>query len=689
MSRQQGLRLGVVFLFVCVFFGLAVARLVHLQIFKHSEYSKAVKRQSHSKISIPADRGVVYDRSGTIVIDNVVLSSVYAYPANSAELNEVSQYLEKHYDLGAGKARKKYGLEVGRFRWIKRRLPDAQARIIAESAPAGLYLRHESQRSYPFGLIGKQIVGFTDIDNCGRSGVELAYDSLLAGRSGQADVRRDGRQQIFRVNEAAIIKPLPGRSLVLTIDWRLQEILEQEIRAAALEHNAKAAQAVFIDCHTGDILAMAHFDPNEKHPERPTKMRPVTDQFEPGSIFKAITAAGLLDAGHIDWNDSVFCEEGSWQLGRRRLRDDKKLGWLGFRRVFELSSNIGTGKYALRLGGEELYKTARRFGMGQKLRTGLPGEESGQLYPRDRWSDYTVAALAMGHSVATTPLQMAVAFGAIANGGELLRPNLILGHVEDNGYVCEYDRRQLIGRAMEESSAESLHSLLSGVVDSGTATAVKSPIVAIAGKTGTAEIPDLENNRYFKNKFVGSFAGFFPADRPMIAGIVLVEEPHPIHYGGLTAGPAFRKIAERYTVLHPDFFTSPERTLVANDDGSEAITEAPALLGRQLAQARLEAEKCGVNMRSDGDDGFVVWQFPPADRVMFLGDDVVVAVTQPQSEPSMIDLRGLSVRQASAFLSHLGLKFRIIGRGRVVKQSIRAGQQITPGIECRLECLAT
>ncbi|MFH1688501.1 MAG: penicillin-binding transpeptidase domain-containing protein [bacterium] len=689
MSKQQGLRLGLVFLFVCLFFALAVARLIHLQIFKHSDYSAIVQRQSHSRISIPAERGLIYDRTGVIVVDNMVLSSLYTYPTSADELKAVARYLEKHFDLKPGQACTRYGLEVGRFRWIQRRLPDAQARIIAESAPSGLYLRQESQRSYPFGLIGKQLVGFTDIDNAGRSGVELAHDSILAGRAGQADVRRDGRQKLFRVNETALLKPQPGRSLVLTIDWRLQEIVEQEILAACEKHNAKSAQAVLIDCHNGDILAMAHYDPGEKYPERPTKIRPVADQFEPGSIFKAITFAGLMDAGHVDWTDSVFCEEGSWQLGRRRLRDDKKLGWLGFRRVFELSSNIGTAKYALRLGGDDLYETARRFGMGQKLRTGLPGESGGQLYPREHWSDYTVAALAMGHSVAVTPLQMAAAFGAIANGGELLRPSLILGQVDDKGYVREYDRRQLIGRAMLESSAESLHSLLAGVVDSGTATPVKSPVVAIAGKTGTAEIPDLENGGYYKNRFIGSFAGFFPADRPMIAGIVLLEQPHPVHYGGWTAGPAFRKIAERYTALHPDLFALPERTLAANDQSLEQTTKAPRLLGCQMAQARLEAEGSGVNLRAGSDSGFVVWQYPPADRVMFVGDDMIVVTAEPEAQPSMIDLRGLSVRQASAFLSHLGLQFKITGRGRVVKQSIRAGQKTTPGDLCRLECRAT
>ncbi|MCK4607614.1 MAG: PASTA domain-containing protein [candidate division Zixibacteria bacterium] len=690
LTRQQRIRFGILFVVVALFLVVIAGRLVHLQVFNHSRYSEIVEGQSAGEVVIPAARGLIYDRNGLVVAENIARSSLYAYPASKSELGRVERYVEKLLGLESGTARARFGLAPHRFRWIKRDLDDELAAAIAADAPRGLYLREENRRSYPFGLVGKQILGFTDIDNCGQSGLELARDSSLAGKHGVADVRRDGLRNTFRVNEKALLKPVPGRSVVLTADWRLQQILEEELRAAVHKHNAKLGMAVFLDCNNGDILAMAHFDPEERNPERPTKLRTVSDQFEPGSVFKVITAAGLLDAGLVDFADSVYCEEGLWRIGRRTLHDDKKLGWLRFRDVMELSSNIGVAKLVLPLGGEQLYQTARRFGMGRKLRIGLPGEARGRLASPERWSDYTVAALAMGHSVAVNAAQMAVAMAAIANGGELLRPQLILGRVDDDGYVTGRQKRELIARVTKESSADTLRAVLRGVVERGTATLVNSPVVKIAGKTGTAEIPDLENRCYFKNKFMSSFAGFFPSERPLVAGIVVLTEPHPIHYGGWTAGPAFRKIAERYMVLNPDFIAVPERTLVERGGEFENTVEVPDFLGRRVEKARLLAMKKGIKLRRNAEEGQVIWQFPAADRLVMKGDEILVAVAEPEeTQPRMPDLKGLSVREASAFLDFVGSRFEIEGRGRVVHQSIRPGQVVSEKSVCRLRCRAT
>lgn len=687
LTRQQRVRLGSLLVIVCLFFVVAAARLVHLQVFKHAQYSEIVRNQSEGTVDIPAARGLVYDRNGQVVADNIIVSSLYAYPADNKELKAVGIYLEKFLQLKPGTAKRKFGLTPRRFRWVKRRLDDATAEHIAETAPRGLYLRRSANRSYPFGLVGKQILGFTDIDNAGRSGLEFAFDSTLAGRKGMADIFRDGLRNTFRVKEQALVRPSPGRSIVLTADWQLQEIAEEELKAAVIKHNAAGGMVVMLDCNNGDILAMAHFDPNESTPSRPTKLRVITDQFEPGSVFKAFTAAGMLDAGIIDSCDSVYCEEGKWRLGRRLLRDDKKHGWMSFRQVMELSSNIGMGKYAVRLGGDELYNTARRFGIGQKMRIGLPGETRGRIVSPERWSDYTVSALAMGHAVAVNALQMAAGFAAIANGGELLRPHLILGRVDDDGYIADRRSREVIGRVATKETIDTLRSVLRGVVEVGTATPVQSDIISIAGKTGTAEIPDLKNHRYFKNKFIGSFAGFFPYEHPMIAGIVLLLEPHPIHYGGWTAGPAFRKIAERYARLNAELFTPPERILVEQSDEQETTAQVPDLMGRNVAAARVRTAGRGLNLRSNADSGFVLWQFPAADRMIVRDDDVLVAVSsENEATPCMVDLVGLSIREASAWLDHLGVMFTIKGRGRVVKQSIRPGAVLKNDQTCRLMC---
>ncbi len=686
-TRQERLRLGALMIGIALFFAVVVVRLAQFQIVWAAPYSEAVERQSSGKIPIPAERGMVYDRYGNLVAKNVTRASLYAHPDSKAEMNKDAEYLGKVFGLSRSQAIKEFRLKPKRFRWIKRRLDDKLATRIAREAPRGLYLRHETAREYPFGQVGKQILGFTNIDNEGLSGFELAYDSALSGKSGWADIRRDGLRNTFRVKEAALVKPVPGQSVVLTVDWQLQELVQDELRTAVEEYNAQSGMAVFVDCNTGDILSMAHYDPKEKHPNRPVKLRAVTDQFEPGSSFKPFTAAALLDAGMIDFQDSIYCEMGKWKVGHRTLHDDKERGWLSFREVIELSSNIGLGKHVIQMDANAVMDTYRKFGFGQKLGCGLPGETSGHLAKPGVWSDYNVAALAMGHSVAVNALQMATAMAAVANGGELLQPQLVLGNVEDNGSVKRTARREVLGRAMKANSADSLRSFLRGVVENGTATPVNSEFVKISGKTGTGQIPNLETGGYYRHRYTASFCGYFPSDKPLIAGIVVLKNPKPITYGGYTSGVAFRKIAERYTVSNPDLFEVADRTFAENTQRLEITAEAPDMIGRELIQAKMLAERRGVKIRCSAEEGTVVWQFPAPDRLIMCDDEIVIAVALPgEEQTSMIDLKGLTVRKAAAFLEHVGLECKIEGTGRIKRQSIRPGETITKGQTCRLTC---
>jgi len=687
-TRQEKLRLGLLFVVVCCFFASIAARLVHLQIILSPVYSEIVQKQSSGTVPIPASRGLVYDRNGKVVANNVYKCSLYAYPRDNSELKQVASYVEKLFDLASGSAIRKYGLGVKRFRWIKRMLDDGMAERIASEAPPGLLLRKETQREYPYDLIGKQLLGFTNIDNEGMAGVEMSFDSILAGRPGLADIRRDGLRNTYRVEERALVKPEPGQSLVLTLDWDLQEIVEEELQKGLIEHNAKSGMAVFLNCNNGEVLAMAHFDPDEKDPSKPVKLRAVSDQFEPGSVLKAFTAVGVIEENLVDYGDSIFCEEGKWKVGGRTLHDDKEHGWLSFRQVMELSSNIGIAKYAIMQGGEGLMETLERFGLGRKTCVGLPGEADGVLAKPSRWSDYNIAALAMGHSVAVSALQLASGFAAIGNGGLLYRPQIILGFVDRQGSLINRRCPESIGRALSESAADTLASILRGVVEQGTAEIVNSSVVSIAGKTGTAQIPDLKNKGYFWNRYTASFAGFFPHEQPLIAGIVVYEDPQPVHYGGWTAGPVFRAVAERYAILHPDLFTAPQRMLAESSDKFQNTSEVPSLVGRNVDQAVAIAAQKGLELRANDSSGIVVWQYPAADRLVFEGHQVLAIVTEESSGGIKLpDLCGLSIRQASAFLKRFGIKFRIQGNGRVVKQSIKPGDRVNDQSMCWLECL--
>lgn len=685
-SRQEKFRLGIILVLTIAAFAVISVRLVHLQVIKHSEYSDRVDKQSQREIPIPASRGVLYDRNGNIVVNNIRLSSIYCNPKNNAELKESAAYIEKLFNMPKGTAKKEYKLAINRFRWIDRQIDDKLADRIAKTAPDGIYLRNEVQRDYPFGSIGKQILGFTNIDCRGQSGFEYAYDSVMAGQPGYADYRRDGLQNIYRVHEKALVKPIPGKSMLLSIDWALQEIVEEELRNGVEKYNANSAMAVFVNNSNGEILAMAHFDPNEKNPDKPMRLRPVTDQLEPGSIFKILTAAGVLDEGLVNFRDTIWCDTGKWKVDGRILHDDKKLEWLTFRQIIELSSNIGIGKYCIQLGGDNLYSTLKKFGLGEKPGLGWPGETRGSIYKPEKWSDYTIASLSMGHAVAVSPLQMTMAVAAIANGGKLYRPHIIIGEVDENGNVINKTKPELVATVAEEKTCDSLRAFMIGVVEHGTAEKAQSDMVAVAGKTGTAQIPKKDGRGYEWGKFNASFAGFFPAENPLITGLVIYENPQPVHYGGWTSGPTFTRIAERYTNLNPDLFTISDRLIAESSDKFENTRVIPELLGYGYDQALARAKENGFELRANMTEGNVVWQFPSPDRLAFEDDVIIVALRNEDNEIRMADLKGLSIREVSAFLQLAGINYKVKGNGRVVSQSVKPGEILKKDVTCRLEC---
>ncbi len=662
---------------------ILLVRLGSIQLVHGSEYGALARAQSSGKTKVPAERGIIYDRTGREVAINIVGSSLSAYPRNRSEAKTINRYLDRINGWKSGTSLKKYNLKPERFRWIKRNLSDKLAARIDSDSVDGLYLRKGLRRDYPFNQVGRQILGNTDIDYRGLSGLEYNHDSLLAGWPGLIDFLRDGKNQTYNLREVPLVKPVAGKSIVLTLDWYFQEIVEDELKAAVKEYRAKSATALFLDCYTGEILAAADYVENRSSPV--LKLRAVSDCFEPGSVLKIATMAALLDNNLVAPDEKIFCENGLWKCGRRRLRDDKKYDTLTVAQIMELSSNIGIGKLAQRLGGERLKEALYKFGFGQKLRVDLPGEASGVIGDPGVWSEYNIAVLSIGHSISATPLQLAAVVAAVANGGEMYRPHVIKGIIDSENRTIKQTEKELIGRVMEETSAELIRSFMVGVVARGTATLVQSSIISIAGKTGTAEIPDLENGGYKKNKFNASFIGYFPADKPKIAGIVILHQPEPVHYGGHTAGPAFKRMAERYSIanssmLKPNTQLKPEY----NDDQMIEITD---FVGRDYNLAKTMAERDGLTLKTNREDGLVVWQYPPASRHIPGTEKVAVLVAgREETGRIMVDLIGLNIRTALAVLNQQGVKFEFEGSGTVKKQFPKVGTKIGATTKCRLVC---
>lgn len=675
-------RMVFIYFLVILVWSVLILRLAVIQIVHGETYGEKAQKQSSGKIQVPAERGLIFDRKGRQLAENVIGNGLYAYPSDNKEIRNIYKYLDRTYGRRSGVSKKLFSLKPNRFKYIDRSLPDELAAKIANDSIPGLYIEEGVRRDYPFDAVGKQLLGCTNIDGCGISGLEFSYDSLLAGTPGLIDYLRDAHRNTYRVQTIPLVKPVAGNSIVLTLDWYFQEIVEEELRAAVIKYNALEGTAIFLDCHTGEILAAADYVANDQNDA--VKLRAVSNCIEPGSVFKVFTAAALLDEGLIDLEEKIYCENGFWKCGRGRLRDDKKHDSLTFQEIIELSSNIGTGKLALRLGGKKLTEAARRFGFGQPPYIGLPGEQSGHIGNPGVWSDYNIAALSIGHSISVTPVQLAAGIAAIANGGKLYRPLLIRGIINNQGKLSRKAKPLMLGEVMEKNNAELLHTFLAGVVERGTATPVKSDIVSIAGKTGTAEVVDLKNGGYIKNKFVASFLGFFPVEEPRVAGVVILHQPEPVHYGGYTSGPAFKNIAERYTIANSEFLR-PDTKLAAGE-GENDLIEIPDFVGRDVSLAVQMAEKKGLKIVADRSEGVVAWQFPPEGRRLPGTETVAVVVQSDDEKATMLDLSGLKMRSAVAVLNYQGLKFEIEGRGRVKKQYPSAGVALDKNARCRLLC---
>jgi cell division protein FtsI (penicillin-binding protein 3) len=684
-SRKDSLyskgRLSVLFILISLGWLLVILRLVNIQIAHGQEYKLKASKQSTGRVTVKADRGLLFDRKGRQIALNVVKNSLYAYPSSRREISRINGYLDKKYNRKRGTSARKYSMKPSRFTWIDRSISDNLARQIKRDSLPGLYFKEEIRREYPFGRVGRQLLGAADIDGRGISGLEYYHDSILAGTPGLTDYLRDARRNTYRISEIPLIKSRPGRSIVLTIDWQFQEIVEEELKAAVAKYNASEGSAIFLDCRSGEILAAADYSTEGQNSS--IKLKAVSNSFEPGSVFKVFTYAALLDKSLLEIDEKLYCENGIWKCQGGRMRDDKKHDTLDIRRIFELSSNIGVGKLALRLGHEELIETARRFGFGVKTMVELPGEQSGMIGDPGVWSEYSVSALSIGHAISATPLQLAAAVAAVANSGRLIRPTIIKGIINHEGKLLKKNRPEYIGRVAEKSTINILHDFMKGVVDSGTAIPAKSIITSIAGKTGTAEIVDFENGGYIKNKFNASFMGFFPAEEPQIAGIVVLNKPHPVTYGGHTAGPAFKNMAERYAMANPALMGGGNM-LAENDDFD--IKKVPDFTGKDLSLAQQIAEKKGFNLVCNSDEGVVVWQYPPEDRNIFGNESVAILVENDGEEKVMFDFRGMKMRTAMAVLFQQGLTPKISGHGKVRKQYPSAGKKLTTRAECRLVC---
>lgn len=537
------------------------ARLAHLHIAKHDEYSRIAADKNTIRQTIPAKRGLILDRQGDKLAVNLPVHTVFADASHIKDPAAVSEIAARHLGTDPEDVAKKISTG-GKYLVLQRKAPD---RVVKEMQAEmrdrnlrGLYTEPDSIRAYPNGSLLGHVLGYLNHERRGVQGIERTMEKQLAGEDGFRFSERDrtGREiLLYRGQEQ---EPLHGKNIHLTIDLGLQAILEDEIEATYRDLSPRTVNAVMVDPWTGEILAMAsrpNFDPNKPGQTDPEHMknRAILDMVEPGSTFKIVVAAGALEEGVVDEKTTIFCENGRYAYGGRTLRDHHGYGHLNVHEIMVKSSNIGCAKMALMMGGDKFHEYVRRFGFGERLGIELPGEIPGLVHPPSRWDKLTITRMPMGHSVAVTPLQIAMGMSVIANGGKLMAPRIVKAVESPDGRIDNIPPK-IIRRVVPENVARFVGNSLAAVTQpGGTATYARVNGYTVAGKTGTAQKVS-EKGGYAQGKYVVSFAGYMPAENPRFVCLVMVDDAKVasgLNYGGLVAAPIFSRIAER-AALHLD-----------------------------------------------------------------------------------------------------------------------------------------
>ncbi len=536
------------FLLFCFFFFLSIARLCFIQFFRSEYLAEIAQKQHNMFIELEPRRGTVYDCNLKPLAVNLVFESVYAEPNQlSREQKErIAAQLAPLLALERSFLASRLDRDKA-FVWLARKVSPEQAQQIRALKFKGIGMIKESKRCYPNDYLLSQVLGFAGLDNTGLEGLELYYDNYLKGEPGWATVLRDARSKRLDLNDTTV-PAKDGYHLVLTIDEVVQYIAERELEKAYQTYHAKGASIIVIDPRTGQLLALANrpgYDLNKPgHVSKDQiRNRAICDMFEPGSVFKIVTAAAALEENKVNEMTRFFCENGEYRVANHTLHDHRPHGWLTFREVIEQSSNIGTSKVAQLLGPDKLYEYIKRFGFGAKLGIDIPGEINGSIKPPRQWSKTSIACVPMGQEVGVTALQLATALSVIANGGYLMKPYLVREVRDRQGQVIDYYPPTLVRQVLSEETAARMRKILIGVMENGTGKMGKLGQFTAGGKTGTAQKLD-PNGSYSHDKYIASFMGFAPAEDPQVAIVVTVDEPHPYYFGGVVAAPVFKRVAE-------------------------------------------------------------------------------------------------------------------------------------------------
>ena len=635
-------RITLVFLGL-IFFALAlVVQAAKVQLIEGKQWALRARTQHFRGATLPAPRGTIFDGTGNVLVESRQLVQLEVAPSEVKDFKVLARLLRSaKVDPRAVRAatdrRRKYVVLPGLF---------APSDVAALTSTRGVHARPVMDRAYASAGGVRRIVGRIGPDGSGQDGVELALDSILRGDSVRALVARDSRGRTIDSPEGWKSVPRPGADVTLTINRSLQEICERALARAADSLDADGGDIVVMNPFTGDVLAMASRRANL----RSTANTAVTEPFEPGSTLKPFIAAALIESGLAQPDEVVETYNGQVELDGRVITDIHKAPRMSLRDVIRYSSNIGIVQFARRLPARDKYELLRDLGFGMATAVPLPAESDGTLRDPRHWSGTSAASLAMGYEISVTPLQLVAAYSALANGGELMQPQIVKEVRSATGDVLYRSRPREIRRVMSEPVARVVREMLVAVVDSGTAMKADLATYLLGGKSGTARRV-VQGRGYVPGSYTASFVGLFPADKPQYVVLVKLDSPRRAIFGGEIAAPVTKVVllaalAARNAALNKGELANAER--VERADTSQVPPPAPELtvLLPQPTEQTVPSEPAGGSATID----------LPFSRKAVAADKAVRAVP---------DVRALPLRDAVRALHQAGFRVRVsaVGRG--------------------------
>jgi stage V sporulation protein D (sporulation-specific penicillin-binding protein) len=674
----------VVFLFLVVAVIMAglSCRLIYLQFYQSAWLTENATEQRIREIPVEAKRGLIFDRNGKELGVSISTQSVYAIPAEVQDVKDTAAKLAAILTFDENKLAEKLKRRQA-FTWIKRKVDAEIAKKINTLNLPGIGLTEESQRYYPNDELAAHVLGFTGIDSQGLDGAELTFDSYLKGRPGSIVIEYDARGREIPHATHRFAPPVEGKNIYLTIDMVIQKIVERELDRVIQETQAKGVTIIIMQPQTGEILALGNrpaYNPNHFADFSPKLWRnpAVSNAYEPGSTFKIITTAGVLGEKIVSPTERFF-DPGEIEVQGRHIHCWKAGGHGSqtFEEVVKNSCNVGFVNVGLRLGRDPFYKYLNNFGLGKRTGIDLPGEAKGIIIDKNQIKPINIATMAMGQSIAVTPIQLLTAVSAIANGGQLNRPQIVREVKSKDGELIRSFTIDNVNQVIDAQTAEAVKGILEQVVENGTGKNAAVEGYRIAGKTGTAQ--KVGAGGYMPGKYIASFAGFGPVDKPEVAMLVVIDEPVGLYYGGQIAAPVFNAVMK-------DVLQYLKGSPLIKTDGKskeEAHVIVPSVINLLAYEAIKELQKVGLSARVDNDSMRVTDQIPkpgsrvPAGATVLLHSELV---RYEGGEVTVPDCSGKNLKEVAEILAEIGLRIEPSGVGeKAVRQQPKPGTKVSTG----------